>query len=127
MKREQKLVVITLVILAIALIAVGGIWTHRIYKEGRLWNTTVGLSDEMNKLKDCPIHKIPLDVEKVKAIGGVQFEYLHGFLQARSKEFPYANTESAMTNDPKVGWVIVTYCSDCRLAQKKWNASENEK
>lgn len=97
---------------------VGGIMA---YHEGYLWKTTIGLSPAMKRLKECPIHKMPLEVEKVKVhTGRSHHAELEGAFEAQAKYFPYCNNGQLSSMDPKVGWAMVKYCPGCRLALKKW-------
>ncbi len=97
---------------------VGGIMA---YREGYLWKTTIGLSPAMKRLKECPIHKAPLEIEKVKVHTGRSHAcFPKASVEEYAKLFPYYNNGTISSMDPKVGWAKVKYCPECRLALKTW-------
>lgn len=68
----------------------------------------------------CPVHNEILKKDTVK-INYSLIKFKEGYLEAKSKQFPFANTRFEGGDIVgKAKNAVVVYCDQCRLAQKKW-------
>lgn len=107
---------------AIALLVSLGLAGAWAYERGHLWKTTAPLSGHWKDLKVCPVHQVRIEVEKAKNHRIQCVEYPMEYVTAMRANFPLSGTDPTLSSnpDPKVGWVMIRYCPECRTGHKRW-------
>jgi hypothetical protein len=132
MQKKRK---ISLIVGAITLgltVAIGVVWAKR---NGFLWRSTIPLSDRDKTEMECPVHKGPLEIERIEVEHTIMtISYAPGvvesYWQASRELFPWANTDSYNDrygcNNPSIGWMLRKYCRLCREAERVWISERAE-
>jgi hypothetical protein len=110
---------------AMALVVSLGLAGPWAYERGHLWKTTAPLASHWKDLKVCPVHQVRIEVEKTENFRIQCVEYPMEYVKAMRTDFPLASTDPVLSSspDPKVGWVMIGYCPECRKEQKRWTAA----